>query len=100
MAITLRLQWLEHCVRIVKFTLVRHPEVIGMFIEGAVAYVQNSTYDTLANRRDAARIAVNIVWRELLSKTYSSHQMKHFLVDAGVPDSVLEEVPDILEPLV
>jgi len=97
-AITSRLQWLEHAVRMMKFIFLRHPEIVKPFLEGAVAYVTEHSYDTLANRRDAARIVVNIVWKELLGQPFHPDGIRHFLVEAGVNYASSSGIPDVEEP--
>lgn len=100
MAITIRLQYLEHLIRALKHVGARNPDAIIALLPGLVDYIANGSYETLANRRDLVRIVVNVIWKQMLDQQYDGHQMRHLLLDQGIVYASTEDVPNVEEPAV
>jgi hypothetical protein len=93
-----RADYLEHFRSAVGRALLQSKDGVPLLIAGLVDYIQTGNRGTIADRREAARVVLNVLWQGVLNRPYDGHQMRHWLLDAGVDLSA--DIPNIAEPLV
>ncbi len=99
-----RLQYLEHLRAALHHALAQHPELVPGLMLGLVDFVPSGPSSigglptTLANRREAARILIGVLWTSVLQEPFSGHQIRHYLRSAGLPEALTEDVPQVAEP--
>jgi len=79
---------------------------ISNIFQGLADFVPNGTNSILgqpvtqADRLECIRIVFNLVWTNLLGRTYDGHGIRHFMVDQGIPYNRTEDVPEMSVPTV
>ena len=93
-----RSDYLEHFRSAVGRALQASPDAVPLLLAGLLDYVQTGARGTVAERREAARAVLNVLWQGVLGRPYDGHRMRHWLAEAGV--DLGADVPNVGEPLV
>jgi hypothetical protein len=76
MALT-RADYLEHFRNALARALSNNTDIIPLMVPGFADYIINGSRGIQADRREAVRIMLNLIWQNILGRPFNGHQMKH-----------------------
>jgi hypothetical protein len=92
-AITTQAQFRAHVCAALKATVQAEPRLFLGLIPGLIAYGR-----TGADPREAMEMLFTWAWQHLRGGAFNGHELRHVLLDAGVPAHLAENIPERPEP--